>query len=172
MSEKKRSEEWSVLGIRRWRLWWKDKRQWFTNIIQPAAFHAKMLQQRIRRHAGGGKELPHLDQNWRHICLEGHHHPQPHLRHQVTLREMKVMKQKVCHPAVCICILHFQRLNFSIIMHLAWIASAIKLLLQICWVHHLLGGNTADIDFEDDNRLLGESEDVDENRLKGTGWTH
>jgi hypothetical protein len=30
-------------------------------------------------------------------------------------------------------------------------------------VHYLLGGNTADIDFEDDNSLLGESEGENEN---------
>jgi len=30
-------------------------------------------------------------------------------------------------------------------------------------------GNTADIDFEDDNSLLGESDGADENWLKGTG---
>jgi len=58
------------------------------------------------------------------------------------------MKYKVCHPAACICILHFQTHNVSIIMHLARIASAI---------------NTADIDYEDDNGIVGESEGADEN---------
>jgi hypothetical protein len=48
-------------------------------------------------------------------------------------------------------------------MHLPRIASTIMILFQICRVHHLLRGNTADIDFEDDNSLLGESEGADEN---------
>jgi len=48
-------------------------------------------------------------------------------------------------------------------MHLPRIASAIKILFQICYVHHLLRGNTADIDFEDNNSLLCESEGADEN---------
>jgi hypothetical protein len=49
------------------------------------------------------------------------------------------------------------------------IARAIKILFQICWVHYLLRGNTADVDFEDDNSLLGESEGDDKNWSKGTG---
>jgi len=49
------------------------------------------------------------------------------------------------------------------------IESAIKIVFQICWVHYLLRGNTTDIDFEDDNSLLGESEREDEHWLKGMG---
>jgi hypothetical protein len=54
-------------------------------------------------------------------------------------------------------------------MHMPRIASAIKILFQICWVHYLLRGNTTDLDFEDDNSLLGESEGEDQNWLKGMG---
>jgi len=50
------------------------------------------------------------------------------------------------------------------------IASVIKILFQIYGVHYLLGGNTADIDFEDDNSLLSEFEGKDEHWLKGTGF--
>jgi len=50
------------------------------------------------------------------------------------------------------------------------IASAIKILFQIGWVHYLLGGNTADICFEDGNSLLSKSEGEDEHWLKGTGF--
>jgi len=39
----------------------------------------------------------------------------------------------------------------------------IKILFQICRVHDPLRGNTAEIDFADDNSLLGESESGDEN---------
>jgi len=49
------------------------------------------------------------------------------------------------------------------------IASAIKILFQICWVHYLLHGITADIDYEDDSSLLSESESEDKNGLKGMG---
>jgi len=49
------------------------------------------------------------------------------------------------------------------------IASAIKILFQICWVHCLLRENTADIDYEDDNSLLGKSDGEDKNWLNGTG---
>jgi len=49
------------------------------------------------------------------------------------------------------------------------IASTMKIVFQICGVHYLLRGNTTDIDFEDDNCLLGESEGEDENWLKRTG---
>jgi len=128
-----------------------------------------MVQQRMLRHSGGVKEPPHLYPNRRPLRPEGHLLPERHLCHQVTLWEIKVIKLKVSHPDVCICILHFQTLNFSIIMHMPRIASAVKILFQICWVHYLLRGNTADIDFEDDNSLLGESEGEDENWLKGTG---
>jgi hypothetical protein len=48
-------------------------------------------------------------------------------------------------------------------MHMPRIASAIKIFFQICWVHYLLRGDTADVDFEDDNSLLGESGGADEN---------
>jgi len=54
-------------------------------------------------------------------------------------------------------------------MHMPRIAGAINMLYQICWVHYLLRGNTADIDFQDDNSLLSESESQAENWLKGTG---
>ena len=63
---------------------------------------------------------------------------------------------------MCIYILRFQTLNFSIIIHMPRIASVIKILFQIYGVHYLLGGNTADIDFEDDNSLLSEFEGKDE----------
>jgi len=48
-------------------------------------------------------------------------------------------------------------------MHMPRIASAIKMLFQICRVHYLLHGNTTDIDFEDDSSLFSESESEDMN---------
>jgi len=44
-----------------------------------------------------------------------------------------------------------------------------KILFQICGVHYLLCGNSADVDFEDDNNLLGESGGAYKNWSKGTG---
>jgi len=49
------------------------------------------------------------------------------------------------------------------------IASTIKILFQICWVHYLLHENTADIDFDDDSGVFSEAETEDEIWLKGTG---
>jgi hypothetical protein len=112
-----------------------------------------MVQQRIPRHVEGAKEPPHLYQNQRHHCPGPNLCPESHLSHQATLRATKVIKSKVCHSGVYICILHFQTRNLSIIMHLPRIASAIMIVFPICWVHYLLSGNTADIDFKDDNSL-------------------
>jgi len=54
-------------------------------------------------------------------------------------------------------------------MYMPRIASAINILFQICWVHYLLHGNTADIDSEDDSSLVSKSESQDKNWLKGMG---
>jgi len=45
-------------------------------------------------------------------------------------------------------------------------------LFQICWVHYLLGGNTTDIDFADDNSLLGVSDGGVKIWLKVKGGIH
>jgi len=128
-----------------------------------AAFHAKMAQEMIRRRARGAEQPVHHHQNRRHL------RPEHLLYHQVTLTEMNVMKQKVCHPGVCIYIPRIPTLNFSIIMHMPRIGSAMKILFQICWVHYLRRGNTADIDFEDESSHLSESESDDENWLERMG---
>jgi hypothetical protein len=54
-------------------------------------------------------------------------------------------------------------------MYMPSIASMIKIVFQIGWVHYLPRGNTADIDFEDDNSLLGESQGDDKSWLKEMG---
>jgi hypothetical protein len=43
------------------------------------------------------------------------------------------------------------------------IASTIKILFLICLIYYLLCGDTADVDFEDDNSLLGEYGGAEEN---------
>jgi len=122
-----------------------------------------MAQQRIRGHAGGAKELLHLHENWWYLRPEGRLHLERDVRHKVTLTDMRVMKWKVCHPCMCIYILRIPTVHFSIIMHMPRIASAIKIIFHICRVHYLLCRDTAEVDFEDDNSLLGESGSADEN---------
>ena len=77
-------------------------------------------------------ELPHVHQNRQHLSPKGHLRLERQLCHQVSLTDMNVMKSMVCHPSVCIYILPIQTLDFSIIMHMPRIASAIKILFQIC----------------------------------------
>jgi hypothetical protein len=43
-------------------------------------------------------------------------------------------KQTVCHPAMCIYILRFPVLDFSIMIHMPWIASMIKIIFRISWL--------------------------------------
>ena len=47
-------------------------------------------------------------------------------------------------------------------MHMLRIASIIKISFRICGVYYLLGGNAADINLEDERRLLRESHCEDE----------
>jgi len=126
MSEKRTSEELSFLGIKKWRVLRKVTRQWFMKITQTAAFLARTVQYRIRRHAWGPKELVYLYLNGHHLGLE--RHP----RHLVRMTELKILKPMVCHPDMCIYILLFRTLNFSILMHMPRISSTIKVLFQIC----------------------------------------
>jgi len=82
---------------------------------------------------------------------------------------MQVLKYNVWHPYLCIYIHRNATFEFSIIMHMPRIASMIKIVFQICCDNYVLCGNTADIDFEEDNSHLGESEGAEENSMKGTG---
>ena len=77
-------------------------------------------------------ELVNLHFSRRNLHPEGHLRPECHLHHQLTWMDTIVMKSDVSHPGVCIYILHFQTLNFSIIIHMPRIASVIKILFQIC----------------------------------------
>jgi len=87
-----------------------------------------MAQQRIRRHAGGKMERVYLDPNRRLL------HPECHLHHLVTLREVKVLKYNVCHPFMWRYILFFTTVSFSNLMHMPRMASSIEILFQICWL--------------------------------------
>jgi len=135
-SKKRRCSKWSFRGMTMWRLWWKDTRLCLEKIKRTAAFLANMAQHRIPRNTGGAKAWVTVQEsNWesrhqnrRHICLERH---QCHL---VTMKELTYLNSKVCHPDMCIWILLFPALNFSLLMHMPRIASAIKILIQICWL--------------------------------------
>jgi len=84
-----------------------------------------MAQQRIHWPTGGAKARVHLYQDGRHLGLESH------LRHLMT---MSALKQTGCHLDMCIYILCFPALGFSILIHMPRIASAIKISFQISWL--------------------------------------
>jgi len=81
-----------------------------------------------RRHAGGAEVRVHHNQNRRHL------RPERHLRHMGIMSVLQVLKWKVCHPDMCIYILLFPALNFSILMHMATMASMIQILCDISWL--------------------------------------
>jgi len=57
-----------------------------------AAFLAKMAQEKIHRPGRGAKARVHFHQDRRHRG------PERHLRHMLTVRELKALNQTVCHP--------------------------------------------------------------------------
>jgi len=90
-----------------------------------AAFPAKMAQQYIHGQTEDSKAQTHLLHDWCHVC------PEHHLRHLVTVTDVKDPKQKLCHPDMSIYILFFPALNISILLHMPRIASVLKILFQI-----------------------------------------
>jgi len=95
-----------------------------------------MAQHRIPRHAGDAKsrvQRIQSDSDSRHQHRR-HIHPKCHLFHPATMRQLMSRKSEVYHPDMCIYIRLFPVLNFSILMHMPRIASAIKILIQICWL--------------------------------------
>ena len=126
--ETRRSGVFSFRGITRWRVRSKDIREWFKKIKHTATILAKMAQQRIHRLTGGAKVRQHLHHDRCHRGLERH------LRHLMKVLELKAPKQKVCHPDMCIYLLRFSALNYSILIHLPRIARPIRISLQICWL--------------------------------------
>jgi len=61
-----------------------------------------------------------------------HRGPEHYLGHMITVTELNVPKQKVCHPDMCIYILRFPEPNLSILIHMPRIACTIKIPFQIC----------------------------------------
>jgi len=136
------SGELSFLGIPMWRPQWKHTRLWFVKIKWTAAFLAKMAQKSISRHTGGRKECVHLhdtDTDTWHPN-QSPLNPECHLLHPVTMWQLKLPELMVCYSDMCIYILLFPTLNFSMLMCRGRIASAIKILFQTCWLmkKHLL----------------------------------
>jgi len=93
-SEKRRSGVLSFLGTKRWRLRYKDTRQCFVKTKRPAAFHATMAPQRIRRHAGDAKEQVHLHPTDAGSGLQSRlrHCPACHPPQRLTLRTFNLLK--------------------------------------------------------------------------------
>jgi len=134
-SETRRSRQLSFLAMDRWMLRWKDNRVCFVKHMTTDTFLATMALQTISRHARSAKERLHL-------CLTGTdswHQTQRncrlncHMREPVTIRELKVSQLPISHPDRCIPTLRFPALNFSILMHMARIASTMQISIQICW---------------------------------------
>jgi len=131
-SEKRRSGVLSFLGTKRWSLQYKDTRQCFVQTERPAAVHAKMAPQRIRRHAGDAKDQVYLHptdaksalQSLLRHCL-ARHPPQP-----VTLVRFYLLKSSICPPDIRIRIQLFRVRNFSMMRK----PSTIPILIQICWL--------------------------------------
>jgi len=93
-----------------------------------SCLHSQNATAKNTQTAGGKMPRMHHHQIWRHLHLE---RDQSQL---VTLREFKVPKTTECHLDMCIWILLCPALNFTILMHMPRIASAIKILIQICWL--------------------------------------
>jgi hypothetical protein len=93
---------------------------------QAADLLAKMAHQRIYRQAGRAKAQVHLHHEGLQLS------PEPHLRHLMRVGELKAPKQKVCHPDMCIYILRFPALDYSIVIAMPRIACAKMIILQIC----------------------------------------
>jgi len=93
-SEKRRSRVLSFLGTKWWRLRYKDTQQCFVKTLRPAAFHAKMAPQRIRRHAGDAKEQVHLHPTDAESGLLSrlHHCPARHPPEWLTLLKFNLLK--------------------------------------------------------------------------------
>jgi len=129
-----RSRELSCLGIKKWRLQWKDTRLCLVKTTWPDAFLAQMEPQKIRSHASDAQEQVHLRptdtdgrlQRRRHIYLE---HDPPHL---VPLLELNISKSSNCRPVMRIHLLLFPLLNHLPSIPVPRIASTIQHLIQIC----------------------------------------
>jgi len=131
-SEKRRSGVLSLLGTKSWRLRYKDTQQCFIKTKRPAAFLAKMVPQRIRRHAGDAKEQVHLHQTDAESGLHSrlHHCPAHHLPLQVTLPEIILRKSSICLPDIRIRMQLIPVRNFSMMRK----PSTLPILIQICWL--------------------------------------
>jgi len=130
-SEKRRSGVLSLVGTKRWRLWYKDTRQCFVKTTRPAAFLSKMSPQWILRHPGDGKEQVYLPPTDTDSGIQSRCHLSPacHPPHPVTLLELNIPKSSICRPDICIHIWIIPLRNFSIMTR---IARTIPILIQIC----------------------------------------
>jgi len=117
-SEKRRRGVLCFVGIKWWRLRWKDTWLWFVRTTKMALFLARIAQQGIPRHAGGAKVRVLLNQPDWDIGhqIRRHLRPERHLRHLVPLRAPKDFKTTICQPQMRIHVFPFPSLNLSILM--------------------------------------------------------
>jgi hypothetical protein len=83
----------------------------------------KLAQQQLHRHAGGAKAQVHLHHD-RHNLV-----PERHLR---QLLNKRAPYRKVWYPDLCIYILCFPVLEFSIVICMAKIACTRMVIFQMC----------------------------------------
>jgi len=131
-SEKRKSVV-CFLAIQRWRLGYKDTRQYFVITKRPAAFLGKMASQRIRRHAGDTKDQVNLPPPNTECGLPSRLHLRPacHPLQLVTLAGLNCLKSSIYRPDIGICVQLFRVRNFSMILR---IPSLILILIQIWWM--------------------------------------
>ena len=117
-SKKRRSGVLSFLGIKRWRLRYKDTRQCFVETTHPAAFLSKMALQTIRRHARDAKEQVHLHPTDPESRLQSrlHLYPACHPPQPVTLLELNLLKSSICRLDIHIRIQRFPVRNLSMMI--------------------------------------------------------
>jgi len=124
------------MGIKWWRLEYKDTQLFFAKTTCQDGFVAKVAPQRISRHSGNLKEQVFLHltdadsplQGHFHCCLE-YHPPQP-----IVIPYLKVPNWSFCWLDVHIHTDLFPGLNVVLLIHLCRIASRIQILMQIWWL--------------------------------------
>jgi len=101
-----------------------------------ADFLPKLALQIIHQYARGAKAPVHIhptntdSRHQKQLNLS----PECHLCYPVQIRELKLSNSTMCHLDMCIHILLFPSLKFSIWMHILRVASNTQMLIQICWV--------------------------------------
>jgi hypothetical protein len=110
--DNRRSGEFRSMGIKWWRLRWKDTRLWFVRFIRTAALPATVAQRGILSHSGGAKEPVHLHQSDTDSWHPMRHdlHPEHYLQYPVLFRALKDCNLTMCQAEIWIHMFHFPSL--------------------------------------------------------------